>query len=221
MCQTYKPDKRSGYLPVPLTTDPSYRGYDTGVKIVTGLQILLKSAKGKVAKLSGSNLSKFLEQLKSNGYFGNELENSRRWTELYNKALDYYKQNEIAEISNDSFRAQCAKSVLKLRSEYEKDAIINFETDRLEVDNLDWLNIDEREFDKKLKERYDWTNDESANFSNRIDDLEEMTKSMKNFVKQTSDFEGVDPDSNTDEINIDPSKFGDAFSKLLGMPKSS
>ena len=97
MCQTYKPDKRSGYLPLPLTTDPSYRGYDTGVKIVTGLQILLKSAKGKVAKLSGSNLSKFLEQLKSNGYFGNELENSRvleKFAQL-DYSFSYSLQNPI------------------------------------------------------------------------------------------------------------------------------
>merc|ERR1712037_120540 len=55
---------------------------------------------------------------------------------------------------------------------------------------------------------------------NYADQLADMNKKMKDFVKTTSDFEGVDISHNT-EIELDPAKFSKAFDSLLGKQDAS
>ena len=58
-----------------------------------------------------------------------------------------------------------------------------------------------------LSERYNWDKKKSEQNEeeNYADQLADMNKKMKDFVKTTSDFEGVDISHNT-EIELDPAK---------------
>ena len=73
--------------------------------------------------------------------------------------------------------------------------------------SIDWLCLDPKAFDQMLNERYNWDKKRSAQNEeeNYADQLADMNKKMKDFVKTTSDFEGVDISHNT-EIELDPAK---------------
>jgi len=73
--------------------------------------------------------------------------------------------------------------------------------------SIDWLCLDPKAFDQMLNERYNWDKKKSAQNEeeNYADQLADMNKKMKNFVKTTSDFEGVNISHNT-EIELDPAK---------------
>jgi hypothetical protein len=80
--------------------------------------------------------------------------------------------------------------------------------------------MDPEEFNDILKERYKWeNNEESPQFKNEIDEINEMTKTMKGFVKKTSDYEGVETDF--DKVQLDPTKFSNAINKILGMKQET
>jgi hypothetical protein len=121
--QTYKPDKRSGYLPLPIQSDPTYTPVDLGIKIATGFQILLKSTKQKFdgTPSDSTQFGAFLAKLKSNGYFGDELEHSKNWEILYKKALAFFEQYEDGndEADNFSFRIIAGHKVEKLSKKFD------------------------------------------------------------------------------------------------------
>ena len=123
LSQNFVPDKRTGYLPLPIKDDPCkfynllcnslfnntckvFLPYTLGIKITVGLNILLLSAKKSSSSFDGSAFSNFLEKLKNNGYFEGELEQSMRWTELYDRARSFFLTINDDKESNDSFRFQ-------------------------------------------------------------------------------------------------------------------
>ena len=217
MYQTFKPDKRSGYLPLPQKNDHNYNAVDIGIKIATGFQILLKSGQSAKTKTgdssaSGSELATFVAKLTKNGFFENELEHSARWNSLYQKAINFYNENKDEnEFNNESYRCHAARVIAKLSDQFDSnDYSYQFsEFSQLPPESdLAWLNINEKEFNNILQDRYEWSSKSTNLFKNEVDELEAMTKTMKGFVKTTSDFEGVEVDqADLDRVQLDPTKF--------------
>ncbi|CBY20605.1 unnamed protein product [Oikopleura dioica] len=221
LSQTFVPDKRTGYLPLPIKDDPFFLPYTLGIKITVGLNILLLSAKKSSSSFDGSAFSNFLEKLENNGYFEGELEKSMRWTELYDRARSFFLTSNDDKESNDSFRFQASFMIKELSESFSglKDLpehVSNF-SDFPPESSIDWLCLDPKAFDQMLNERYNWDKKKSAQNEeeNYADQLADMNKKMKNFVKTTSDFEGVNISHNT-EIELDPAKFSKALDSLLG-----
>lgn len=77
---------------------------------------------------------------------------------------------------------------------------------------MDWLCLDPKSFDQMLNERYNWDkkNSEVNEEENFADQMADMSRKMKDFVKTTSDFEGVEVSesqmSNEAVVELDPAK---------------
>ena len=219
--QPFKPDKRSGFLPLPEKQDPKFQSVDIGIKIATGLQILLVAGraakKNKLNPVKGSDMERFVQKLKSVGYFGDHVEHSVAWTRLLETATNFYRQNENHVQSNDSFRLQSARRIAELSDEFDTRHVTLKSDDGTlpPEDSIEWLNVNESEFNGMLSRRYNWAKSE-APFKNQVDELEALTEKMKKFTKATSDFDGVVIDQTIEQVELDPAKFEDAINNILG-----
>ena len=80
---------------------------------MTGLQILLSEANSK-SRTQTDDISetpeykKFLNRLSKNDYFCGEIEHSKKWTELENKAKTFFVDSYESD-SNESHRKACSK----------------------------------------------------------------------------------------------------------------
>lgn len=172
---------------------------------------------------SGKEFKAFLTKLEENGFFENELQNSARWTVLYQKAITFFNHNqEENDANNDSYRVHAARIIARLSEKFEKHPQMGAECNFLSLppeDDLNWLNMDETAFNRVLNDRYKWSDNQPTDvFKNQTDELEAMTTTMKGFVKTTSDFEGIEVESTPDfdKVELDPTKFNNAIKKLLG-----
>jgi len=219
--QPFKPDKRSGFLPLPDKHDPKFQSVDVGVKIATGMQILLVAGraakKNKLNPVKGSEMERFVQKLKSVGYFGEHMEHSVAWTRLLENATNFYRQNDEHVQSNDSFRLQSARRISQLSDEFDqRHVILKSDAQTLPPeDSMDWLNVNESDFNGMLNRRYNWTKTD-APFKNQVDELEALTEKMKKFTQATSDFDGVVIDQTIEHVELDPAKFEAAINNILG-----
>ena len=112
MSQRFIPHRKSGYCPLPLQDEPTYLAASIGIKITTGLQILLTEAKSKSRmpdEISDTpEYKKFLNRLSENDYFDGEIEHSKKWTELEHKAKTFFMDSYESD-SNESHRKACSK----------------------------------------------------------------------------------------------------------------
>lgn len=161
-------------------------------------------------------------------FFENELQNSARWTVLYQKAITFFNHNqEENDANNDSYRVHAARIIARLSEKFEKQPQMGAECNFLSLppeDDLNWLNMDETAFNRVLNDRYKWSDNQPTDvFKNQTDELEAMTTTMKGFVKTTSDFEGIEVESTPDfdKVELDPTKFNNAIKKLLGENQES
>ena len=87
---------------------------------MTGLQILLSEANSK-SRTQTDDISetpeykKFLNRLSKNDYFCGEIEHSKKWTELENKAKTFFVDSYESD-SNESHRKACSKGKFIIRT---------------------------------------------------------------------------------------------------------
>ncbi|XP_022251288.1 protein ecdysoneless homolog [Limulus polyphemus] len=97
--QKYQPDRLVGWN-LPPQNSPQFKAHDLGMKLACGFEILVAGAK-KTLDEPGSQLetvdfsndprwSKFIQNLKKNGYFRGELEGSRLYKQLLQQAQAFY-----------------------------------------------------------------------------------------------------------------------------------
>lgn len=190
----YNPDRRTGWrLPAP--SDEKFKAHDLGMKIACGLEILASKGGPEANEIENDKAwHLFLGRLKEKGYFGENIENSKGYTEKLQSAKEYYK---IFADSRPTYVTNIAQDIISKLNNI--DASLNsLNIDELQTynpkdDNEDWLNISAEDLDQMLAERYGIT----KSFSTDADDASaetanSFTKNIKSFLEQKSDIDGVD-----------------------------
>ena len=96
---------------MPLNDDPNYLAYTIGVKIVTGMQILLSegSKLKNQDKIEPKQFEKFIQKLSAVDYFEGQIEGSARYNMLLERAKLFFKETLVTpddEQKNESHRRQ-------------------------------------------------------------------------------------------------------------------
>ncbi|KAL0950808.1 hypothetical protein HGRIS_007573 [Hohenbuehelia grisea] len=140
-----------------------WRWRDTGMKLACGFEILYQESKGRTDAGSNSadairssaqarkealrrnpDYHKYIENLKSAGYFKGELEGSSLWNELENKAAETFVEVRRADdATRPSFATQLAAALSQAPPEVPPSSI--------DEDPDDWLNVDASDFDQLLE----------------------------------------------------------------------
>lgn len=187
-----------------------------GLKLMCGFQMIMNNVSTDL--FSTKDYHRFVNSLKQNGYFKGNIEGSKEYNNLLEKAKEYYS---IAE-SPINLHVSHNISQLMNSSEYKeiKDSINEkqFVNPEHEGDNEDWLNINSEELNELLLNRYGKT---SKLKDNDVISSVAVTKELSTFLKQTSDFEGIEPDhyekSEDDNIGFDSDQFVSCIEKMLNI----
>ena len=96
---------------MPLSDDPNYLAYTIGVKVITGMQILLSegSKLKNLDEIEPKQFEKFIQKLKTVDYFEGGLEGSARYKMLLERAKLFFKETLVTsddEQKNESHRRQ-------------------------------------------------------------------------------------------------------------------
>lgn len=188
-----------------------------GLKLMCGYQIIMNKV-SETNLYSSKEYYQFLNNLQQNGYFKNNIEGSKEYNYLLEKAQKYFSvvecpvnsniSHKISEIlvSNDFGRV---KETLKSTTSVK-------ELDYVE-DNEEWLNIHPEQLNELLITRY------GKKSKLRNDDFltsQRITEELSSFLNQTSDFEGIEQyrgeiSSEPDNIEFEPDQFVSSIEKML------
>lgn len=143
-----------------------WRWRDVGMKIACGFEMLYQESKSRsdVSPISADavkssaqarkdalrrNLDymKYVENLRSSGYFKGELEGSQLWTELEDKAAAAFLE---ARREDDATRPSFASAMTAAVSQVGD----NFVPPQQNEDSNDWLNVDAADFDAMLEKNF-------------------------------------------------------------------
>lgn len=189
-----------------------------GFKLACGFHMIMKSSSDICAS---KEFNQFLKSLKGNGYFNNNIEGSKQYQELLNKAKDFFAANECP------VNLHVFNTISKLINcdEYrQKQEIIKAENmlpDRLHEDNEDWLNIQPEQLNELLYSRYG----KKSVFKNQ-DEItpQSISTELTDFIKKTSDFEGIEThelvDNENENIKFDAEEFTNCLEKFLNILSS-
>ncbi|XP_057704617.1 protein ecdysoneless homolog [Corythoichthys intestinalis] len=154
--QQFIPDKRSGFT-MPLRSDPRYKSHELGMKLAHGFEILC--SKCKMPSSEDDSLvscnpqwKRFLQSLKSNGYFREEIEGSAHYRELMTSAENFFKQSVASTISD----VPPGEEVLQLLSScgpINMDELRKQEAQLPQEDNDNWLDVTAQDLERMLEER--------------------------------------------------------------------
>ncbi|XP_062863623.1 protein ecdysoneless homolog isoform X2 [Trichomycterus rosablanca] len=234
--QSFVPDRRSGYA-LPPRSHPHHRAHDLGMKLAHGFEILCsKSERGTVGAESPVSTNPlwrgFLDSLKRNGYFREELEGSLRYRELMTSAEDFFKRSVTN--TKDSPDHGPGEEVLRVleNTSYSLEELKEKEAHLPPEDSDEWLNISPQELDRLLEERGGQRSSLGSNVqrgAGRSEDEEQqeeeagytlvaVTQGMKNFINAVSSHEGAEfPRSCLSEpFSFDPETMTSTLDRLLG-----
>lgn len=165
------------------------------MKIACGLEILASKIGPEGIELENDKAwHLFLNRLKEKGYFGENIENSKGYTQKLESAKEYYK---IFADSRPTYMTTAAQDIITRLNDI--DASLNsLNIDDLQTydpkdDNEDWLNISAEDLDKMLAERYGITKSFNADADGASSETaNSFTQNIKSFLEQKSDIDGVD-----------------------------
>lgn len=194
---------------------PSIDKRDTlGIKLTCGYQMLMNTLKKDI--FCTKEYLKFEENLKNNGYFRDNIEGSLKYKKLLEKARKYFLDVECP------INSHMSKKVTELTSTDEflrsKDILKkqNISENNLTEDTDAWLNIHPNQLNELLNKRYG----NKVKFN--TDDVltpETVTSKITNFLKQSSDFEGVDAEdienTKNDVVDFDADQFANCLEKIM------
>lgn len=189
---------------------------ELGLKITYGYQMLMKTLIKDI--FSTKEFKKFKNNLKQVGYFKNNIEDSKEYNILLENAKKYfvdmecpistYVSNNVSKIMATDDFLEC-KETLKVQNATDKG---------LTEDRDDWLSIQPDQLNEMLDNRY------GNNMKFHNDELvtpETVTSKLADFLKQSSDFEGVDTKNNNDSddetIDFDANQFVDCLQKMMNL----
>ena len=246
MQQNFSPDKRSGYqIPTCSLTATEEKGWDLGLKISHGCEIFCSkkinaSNTSDISKIyKGQSFLDFIKALTGFGYFGDEIEGSKLYQELYIKAKQYYLK-ALDNCNCDEYQPSTflSSEVLKLLQSLKDsnsfpDLIklkIKSSIKELPPESPDnWMNLNEEDIKKigdKFKEGFSSLQksknkckiSESTKSDTQQQMAEAVTKVSK-FVNKVSDFSGIEVDDQS-SVTFDTKQFVASLEKILNVSYS-
>ncbi|KAL1481054.1 hypothetical protein MTO96_050510 [Rhipicephalus appendiculatus] len=248
--QRFAPDRRVGWnMPPPHA--PEFIAHDLGLKLACGLEILAagsdkttSNGEPDLAELGDDvRWKRFLKSLSTKGYFQGELEGSKLYHSLLQRAREYFVQTVAAvEDGESERRGRCSAharvsrllrqldvNIEKLREEGEKLG---------EPDDEKWMEVTPQDLDRLLE---DYSSRSSGGEKHKgaeaVQKNEEtlgktIAESLDRFVRHVSDYEGAEVPSNAadkgksqpsgannqakgDGIDFDPDRFVEALGAIL------
>lgn len=185
-----------------------------GLKLTCGYEMIMSKLKGDI--FSSKEYTKFIKSLNDNGYFRDNIERSKEHTRLLENAKEFYLNMECpinSQLGNAITQIMLTEEFITL-----KESLKNTQGSEKELveDNDDWLNIHPDELNNLLNTRYG----KKATFKN--DDLitsETITSKLSNFLKETSDFEGIETgeEKQEEEIEFDCDMFVNSLKNMLNI----
>uniref|UniRef100_A0A2A4JKI8 Protein ecdysoneless n=1 Tax=Heliothis virescens TaxID=7102 RepID=A0A2A4JKI8_HELVI len=189
-----------------------------GLKLMCGFQIIMNKASGKDL-YSSKEYNRFLKSLKQNGYFRNNIEGSKEYSSLLERAQQYYSTVECpvsSQVSTVITELMASNEFSTLKQSLKSMQLVE-QSNNL-GDNEDWLNINPEQLNQLLYTRY------GKKSKMKSDDLvtsQRITEELSSFLKETSDYEGIETDRNElsepDSINFESDKFVSCIEKMLKM----
>ncbi|KAM7295887.1 protein ecdysoneless homolog [Ixodes scapularis] len=249
--QRFAPDRRVGWN-LPPTHSPDFVAHDLGLKLACGLEILAAGANpagdgdnpqdAAEAIVDDVRWKRFLKSLTAKGYFQGELEGSKLYRQLLQRAREHFVRTFAAGPS-DAVDG-CARGRLPAAARVAKllrSVDVNVEKLREEArtlkppDDERWMEIGPRDLDRLLESyasRGGGGDHKEASDHDRNSVDEEalgtrIADGVKNFVRHVSDYEGAELPSgaarrgksgaaaNGAKVDLDADGFADAVSAIL------
>ncbi|XP_037287508.1 ecdysoneless cell cycle regulator [Rhipicephalus microplus] len=248
--QRFAPDRRVGWnMPPPHA--PEFIAHDLGLKLACGLEILAAGS-DKTTVNGEPDLSelgddvrwkRFLKSLSTKGYFQGELEGSKLYHNLLQRAREYFVHTVAAAEDGESERrgrcsahARVSRQLRQLDVNVEK---LREESEKLgEPDDEKWMEVTPQDLDRLLE---DYSSRSSGGEKHKgakpVQKTEEtlgktITESLDRFVRHVSGYEGAEVPSNAaakgksqsseashqakaDGIDFDPDRFVEALGAIL------
>lgn len=163
------------------------------MKMTCGFEIVASRARkieeefGKL-DVSSTRYKKFITKLTDTGFFQDELEGSKKYTELLNKANDYFNSFDGSELMpNARFSSELMRVIESVAT---ADMKIGQELDDdLPSDDESWLDVCPDSFDNLLRQHFRLgQNDPSAS---EQPSQAEIPSEVKRFLQGLSDFDGI------------------------------
>lgn len=187
----YVPDKRIGWN-VPLINSPQYKSHNLGVKLASGFEILASQAKPSQVIENDKGWHTYLKSLKNRNYFDNLIDNSQEYNTRLSKAKEYYLEHRDSAHSVPLIGQEILDLLKNL--EHNAEDFKNNQNCLLEDEDDSWLNIDPKELDKMLEERYGQKKVLSVNDNASATTF---TKKISEFLDHVSEVDGVEFPNNS------------------------
>ena len=192
---------------LPEVSSTEYKGHLIGLKLTYGFEILYNQQNGCTQEMtsntpSGQQWKKYLNALTKHGYFQNEVEGSRLYTQLLENAKEYFKRTCMNSKQNWNISNEI-KQLLEDMPKPDKasDQLDDFPPD----DDESWLEVSPEELDSILSQ-YGQTGISTGEDV----DLSQVVNGMNSFVETISSYEGAEFPaelSNKSDIQFDPEGF--------------
>ncbi|XP_068424283.1 protein ecdysoneless homolog [Clinocottus analis] len=246
--QQFSPDRRSGFT-LPLPSHPQYKSHELGMKLAHSFEILcskcrLPSSEPDAPVSCNPQWKGFMDSLKRNGYFREELEGSAHYRELTRSAEYFFKQS-VTSKSSASSPGEEVLQLLHRCGPTNLEELKKQESQLPQEDSDGWLDITTQDLERMLQERGGARADVSSQNSSSTkrpaqnvggaeetrkvteDDKEEeeagyslvaVSQGMKNFLNAMSSHEGAELpwSSSTQPFSFEPDSMAKALDRLLG-----
>ncbi|XP_075931999.1 protein ecdysoneless homolog [Anarhichas minor] len=246
--QQFIPDRRSGFT-LPPHSHPQYKSHELGMKLAHGFEILcskcrLPSSEPDAPVSCNPQWKGFMDSLKSNDYFREELEGSAHYRELTRSAENFFKQS-VASKSSALSPGEEVLQLLHSCGPIDLEELKKQESQLPQEDSDSWLDITTQDLERMLQERSGGRADVGSQNSSstkqgkqHVGGAEERRKEtedeekeeeagyslvavsqgMKNFLNAMSSHEGAELpwSSSTQPFSFEPDSMASALDRLLG-----
>ncbi len=177
---------------IPPESNVDYKASVLGMKITCGFEIIASRAR-KIEEeygqldVSSDRYKKFLKKLTDTGFFQDELEGSKKYTELIKKANDYFNSFDGSDLMPN---ARFSSELLKVMDSCSTDMKIEPELDDdLPSDDESWLDVSPDSFDDLLRQHFKLGTSEPSGSDQPTQ--AEIPSEVKQFLQGLSDFDGI------------------------------
>ncbi|CAH0729768.1 unnamed protein product, partial [Brenthis ino] len=186
-----------------------------GVKLTCGYKTIMNKASKDI--FATSEYQKFLNSLTNNGYFKDNIEGSKDYNQLLDKAKDYFYTLECpinSYVSNQISDIILSPEFDKVKENIKQKCKMSL----FEEDSDDWLNIQPDELNEFLNTQYG--NKVKIKKDEPITSVT-ITNKLSNFLKESSDFEGIEQTrseaQDDNNIEFDSDEFVNCLEKMLNI----
>ncbi|KAM8738233.1 protein ecdysoneless homolog isoform 1-T2 [Acanthopagrus schlegelii] len=245
--QQFIPDRRSSFT-LPPRSHPQYKAHELGMKLAHGFEILcskcrLPSSEPDAPVSCNPQWKDFMDSLKRNGYFREELEGSAGYKELTRFAEHFFKQS-VAPKSSSSSPGEEVLQLLHSCNPLNLEELKRQEAELPQEDSDSWLDITAQDLERMLQERSGGRagvgsqKSGSTKQTQRVEGAEErgketqgdkeeeeggyslvaVSRGMKDFLSAMSSHEGAELpwSSSAQPFSFDPDSMASALDRILG-----